>query len=169
MIYFRCISGEVLFRQREEETGTGTCTGTGTGSPTRLFTVSAEGSGLQAEMETDISLYAIGSGGTGSRDEASIWESFRVGTGSQRGGRRPQAKHRPDNSLTTNDNVPRQCLACDPPSASLAPCSHPKTRQNRRLIADPRAPRSNHIKRYIRLHLRLQARALGGQGKQLGG
>ena len=36
---------------------------------------------LKMETETDISLDVIGSGGTGSRDDASIWASFRVGTG----------------------------------------------------------------------------------------
>ena len=60
--------------------GGGTGAGTGTGSPTQLFIVPAEGSGLQADMETDISLDVIGSGGTGISDEASIWASFRVGT-----------------------------------------------------------------------------------------
>ena len=75
-------SHPIFFRHRDEETSTGTGTGTctGTGSPTQLFTVSAEGSGLQAEMEMDISFDVIVSGGTGISDEASIWASFRVGT-----------------------------------------------------------------------------------------
>jgi len=67
---------------------TGAGTGTGTGSPTQLFIVPAEGSGLQADMETDISLDVIGSRGTGTSDDASIRASFRLGTWSQRCGRR---------------------------------------------------------------------------------